>query len=159
MTMGSARDAGSPPACPLSSDIYESSSSNTLDLFDAGVIASEYSRLLNESLSGNSLSSDDYDFPANDVPPCPGTRIRPDIRKLSPLAHNILGSPKLDSDDPPILVTSPRPSYIKTIPKLSEIDHVELWTVCSSSCYGSFEAYGDTERHDTSCSARSGVQH
>ncbi|VDC00904.1 unnamed protein product [Peniophora sp. CBMAI 1063] len=128
MTMGPARDAGSPPAYLPSADIYESSSSNTLNLSDAGVIASDYSGLLNESISGSSLCSNDYDYPAKGIPPYPETSIRLDLRRLSPLAHNILGSPKLQSDDPPVLVTSPRPSYIKTIPKLSEIDHVELWT-------------------------------
>lgn len=134
MTMGPARDAGSPLTCLPSADIYQSGSSNTLDLSDAGGIASDYSGLLNESISGSSLSSNDYEYPAKNVPPCPETAIRLDLRRLSPLAHNILGSPKLDSDnDPPVLVTSPRPSYIKTIPKLSEIDHVELWTVSLSS--------------------------
>ena len=133
MTTGSPRDAGPPPGLLLSTELYQADSSNTLDLDSTPAYTSRYASLLDESTSGSSLESSDYQHPG-DAPPYPTCALlKP--RDLTPLAGTIMGSPSFEDDGAPILVTSPRPAYIKAIPKLSDLDHIDFWLVSPDASY------------------------
>jgi hypothetical protein len=117
--------AGS-PALVSSICIYQSSSTNTLDLSEVSSAFSRCPSLLSTSVSASSLESADYNI--HGAPPFPLRRTQAAQADLAPLKKAIATPDQRDLSEEDVILSSPTLGRVKTIPK--EPARTESWTVC-----------------------------